>query len=214
MNTEAPVILIGAGGHAMVLLDALLLTRAVVLGLVDSDVTLAGRTILGHKVLGGEVALGAHAPGTVRLVNAIGSTASLKRRRSVFERLSAAGHSFASVVHPSAIVSRYAVAAAGTQVMAGAVIQTSAIIGENSIINTGARVDHDCRIGAHAHLAPGVTLSGNVHVGEETHIGAGATVIQGVRIGKRCTIAAGAVVLSEVADDMTVAGVPARRLRE
>lgn len=211
--TEAPVILVGAGGHALVLLEALALARTEVLGLIDSDPTLAGRKLLGFSVLGGDEVLLGRAPGTFRLVNAIGSARSMERRRSVYEHHRGAGHAFASVLHPSAIVSRHALAAPGVQIMAGAVVQAGAGIGENTIVNTGATVDHDCRIGAHVHLAPGVTLCGNVQVGDETHVGAGATVIQGVRIGARCTVAAGAVVLQDAADGTTVAGVPAREAR-
>lgn len=214
MSTEMPVILVGAGGHALVLLDALALSHTAVLGLVDTDPALAGRQVLGFAILGGDEVLRGYAPGTVRLVNAIGSVGSMKLRRLVYGSLRGAGHSFASVLHPSATVSRHAVVAFGIQVMAGAVVQACASIGENTIVNTGATVDHDCRIGAHVHLAPGVTLSGNVQVGDETHVGPGATVIQGVRIGTRCNVAAGAVVLSDVADGTTVAGVPARETRK
>ena len=49
-----PVILVGAGGHARVLLDALVLSGTTVLGLVDSDPGLAGRKVLGFEVLGGD----------------------------------------------------------------------------------------------------------------------------------------------------------------
>jgi len=212
--SDIPVILVGAGGHARVLLDALSLSRAVILGLVDADPALVGRQVLGFEILGGDEALRRHAPGTVRLVNAIGSVSSTGRRRLVYESWRHAGHSFASVFHPSAIVSGHAVPAAAVQIMAGAVVQACATIGENTIVNTGATVDHECKVGAHVHLAPGVTLSGNVQVGDETHVGAGATVIQGVRIGARCTVAAGAVVLGDVADGSTVAGVPAREVRK
>jgi UDP-perosamine 4-acetyltransferase len=207
---DVPVILVGAGGHALVLLDALMLNHTRILGLVDEDPSLADRKVLGFPILGGDAVLRQHAPGSVRLVNAIGSVGSMSRRASVYSKLCRDGHSFASVVHPSATVSQHAVMASGVQIMAGAVIQARATIGEDTIVNTGATVDHDCLIGAHVHLAPGVTLSGAVHVGAETHIGSGATIIQGVHIGTRCTIAAGAVVLSNVADGTTVAGVPAR----
>lgn len=212
--TEIPLILVGAGGHARVLLDALSLARAAILGLVDVDPALAGRKILGFEVLGGDEVLRRRAPGTVRLVNAIGSVASMERRRSVYERWREAGHSFAGVRHPGAIVSGHAATAAGVQIMAGAVVQASASIGENTIVNTGATVDHDCDVGAHVHLAPGVTLSGNVRVGDGTHIGSGAIVIQGVRIGARCTVAAGAVVVRDVADGATVMGMPATEARK
>jgi UDP-perosamine 4-acetyltransferase len=212
--SDTPVIVVGAGGHARVLLDVLLLSRAVILGLVDADLALVGHKVLGFEVLGGDEALRRHAPGTVRLVNAIGSVSSMDRRRSVYESWRHAGHSFASVFHPGAIVSAHAVAAAAVQIMAGAVVQACASIGENTIVNTGATVDHDCKVGAHVHLAPGVTLSGSVQIGDCTHVGAGATVIQGVRIGARCTVAAGAVVPRDVPDGTTVAGVPAREVRK
>ena len=194
------VILIGAGGHARVLLDALTSSGAAILGLVDKDPALVGQKVLGYEVLGDDEVVRKHAPGSVRLVNAIGSNKTMDKRWSVYEAWRKAGYTFASVQHPSAIVSRHATAAAGVQVMAGAVVQACASIGENTIVNTGATVDHDCEIGAHVHLAPGVTLSGNVWVGDGTHIGTGAAVIQGRRIGARCTVAAGAVVVSDVAD--------------
>ncbi len=211
--TDTPIILVGAGGHALVLLDALMLSQAVVLGLVDSDPKRAGHQVLGVPVLGGDEVLARHAPQTVQLINAIGSAGRTERRRSVYERLRGSGYVFASVLHPSAVVSGHAVAAAGTQIMAGALVQACAVIGENTIVNTGATVEHECVIGAHCHVAPGAILCGNVRVGEQTHVGAGATVIQGVRIGARCTVAAGAVVLADVAEGETVAGVPARQAR-
>lgn len=211
--SHAELLLIGAGGHARVLLDALLLTGARVAGLLDADPALAGTRLLGYPILGDDEALRERQPATFDLVNAIGSTKSLARRRAVYVELRARGYRFAGVLHPAATVSRHAAVDEGAQIMAGAVIQACARIGANSIVNTGATVDHDCQVGAHVHVAPGATLSGNVQVGDETHIGSGATVIQGVRIGARCVVAAGAVVLENVPDDSMVAGVPARKAR-
>jgi UDP-perosamine 4-acetyltransferase len=208
--SDAPVILLGAGGHALVLLDALALSGTRILGLVDTDASLADRKILGFPILGGDEVLRRHAPGSVRLVNAIGSVRSMSQRKLVYEKFRREGHAFASVLHPSVTVSRHAVLANGVQIMAGAVVQPCASIGEDTIVNTGATVDHDCRIGAHVHIAPGATLSGGVHIGDETHIGAGATIIQGVHVGARCTVGAGAVVLTDVAAGSRVTGVPAK----
>jgi sugar O-acyltransferase (sialic acid O-acetyltransferase NeuD family) len=204
------LILVGAGGHARVLLDALELSGAKVIGLVDADASLAGGNVMGYPVLGDDGALAQYSPGSVSLVNAIGSVDSMQGRKAVYEKLRRAGHIFASVLHPSATLSRHARLAAGVQVMAGAVVQSGASLGEDTIVNTGATVDHDCRVGAHVHIAPGVTLSGDVHIGDETHVGAGATVIQGARIGARCMIAAGAVVTGGVRDGASVKGLPAR----
>lgn len=211
--SRAPLIVIGAGGHARVLLDALEQIGAKIVGLLDADASLAGRRVMGYPVLGDDEVLSLHAPDSIELVNAIGSVDSMRLRKTVYEKLRSLGYEFSTVLHPRATLSRHATAATGAQLMAGAVVQAGARLGEDVIVNTGATVDHDCVIGAHAHIAPGVTLSGNVHVGDETHVGAGAIVIQGVRIGARCTVAAGAVVLNDVREGASVKGLPAREFK-
>lgn len=207
--SSLPVILIGSGGHALVLLDALLLGGATVIGLTDADAARHGRTVLGHAVLGGDDAIDRYPPASVSLANGIGSIGSPALRKRIFEKFRGAGYGFVRVLHPAAVVAPSATLSEGAQIMAGVVLQADVRIGENSIVNTGSTVDHGCRIGAHVHLAPGVTLSGDVVVGDETHVGPGVTIIQGVRIGRGSIIGAGSVVLKDVPDGARVAGKPA-----
>jgi len=206
------VILIGAGGHARVLLDALALNQVAVLGLTDADRGKHGQLLEGSRVLGDDSVLERFAPQTTLLVNALGSTDTMRPREQAYERLRALGYRFMTVVHPSAVVAKSAQLGEGVQLMAGAIVQPGASVGDNSLVNTGAQLDHDCVVGRHVHLAPGATLSGAVRVGNASHIGTGATVVQGITIGARCLIAAGAVVTADVADADRVAGVPARRI--
>ena len=49
-----------------------------------------------------------------------------------------------------------------------------------------------------------------IAVGEDTTIGSGALILGGVTVGRGAMIGAGAVVTADVADGITVAGVPAR----
>jgi sugar O-acyltransferase (sialic acid O-acetyltransferase NeuD family) len=194
----ASVIIIGAGGHAGVLLDALRLLSCNVLGFIDPAFAKGAQGPGGIAVLGGDEVLQGFSASDVQLVNGVGSIGPTVSRDGVFKRGKGAGFSFARVVHPSAIVSSSVILGEGVQIMAGCVVQTGAQIGANSIINTSASVDHDCRIGETVHIAPGVTLSGNVSVGDRTHIGTGAVVIQGISIGADSLIAAGAVVYRDV----------------
>ena len=213
MSKARTVILIGAGGHARVLLDVLARCGVAVAGLTDADAGKHGKLLAGVRVLGGDKVLDKHPPASTILVNAMGSTESMSLRQKVYERLKAGGYRFLTLVHPSAVIASDAVLGEGVQVMAGAIVQPGAKIGVNSIVNTGAQVDHDCVIGAHVHLSPGVTLSGTVTVGDGTHVGTAATVVQGLRIGRGCLVAAGTVVTEDVADGERVAGVPARRIK-
>jgi len=210
-NPELPLILVGAGGHARVLLSTLLQLGQRVSGVVDPDKSRAEQ--LGIPYIGGDDAVFGYDPGDVLLINGVGSVASITNRLRVYESFRKRGYSFASVIHPGAIIAPEVKLADGVQIMAGAILQTGVVVEEDCIINTGARIDHDCVIHAHAHVAPGAVLSGGVHVGARAHVGVGATVIQGVQIGSDSIIGAGAVVLSDVPESCTVVGVPARPIQ-
>lgn len=115
-----------------------------------------------------------------------------------------------TLVHPGAVVSASAELGAGSVVLAGAVVNADARLGIACIVNTCASIDHDCQLGAGVHVSPGAHLGGTVTVGEATWIGIGASVRNGVRIGARAMVGGGAMVVRDVADGITVAGVPAR----
>jgi len=204
------IIVVGAGGHGRVIIDALLCAGAPVIGVTDIDPDSAGLDILGVPVFGNDDVLHKHHPGSIELVNGVGSTTLPTARQAVFDRFKKQGYHFASVIHPSAIVGQSVRIGEGAQIMAGVIVQPFTAIGENAIINTRAGIDHDCQIGAHTHIAPGATLSGGITVGESSHIGCGVTVIQGINIGKNVLVAAGATVCHDVPDGTRFVGTPAR----
>jgi len=209
-TVKTPVIIIGAGGHARVLISTLKALRREIAGILHPEAAMIGQSIDGIPVLGNDDKIQEYAPYSVELVNGIGSISSTRKRREIYEKFKKDGYSFATVVHPTATVMHDVVLGEGVQVMAGAVIQIGCTVGDNAIVNTGAIVDHDCVVGAHAHVAPGAVLSGNVRLGDGCHIGTGAVVIQGVAIGEGAIVGAGAVVVRDVADGKLVIGNPAR----
>lgn len=209
-----PLLIVGGGGHARVLIDALRLGGHTLIGLTDPDPAAWGESVSGVPVLGEDAHLTRFAPDEVRLVNALGSTQSTAARRAVFERWEANGYTFARVTHSSAVVAASAQVGNGVQLLARSVVGAGASLGPNSLVNTGAIAEHDCRVGAHVHLAPGVTLSGGVTLGDGCHLGTGCVVIQNVTIGAGCVIGAGAVVTRDLEPHTLAVGVPARAVRK
>ncbi len=214
MKGELAIVIIGAGGHAKVLLDALLDAGQTVRGLLDADASRHGTSVLGKPVLGDDSWLEATPPQTLQLVNGLGSNGPVTAKRSAFERAKAAGYDFATVQHPTAVVGRDVVLGEGAQLLARTVVEAGCCLGVNVTINTGAIVNHDCRIGDHVHVAPGAIVLGGVQLGEATHVGAGATILPGLKIGSACVIGAGAVVVKNLPDGSTVAGIPATQMEQ
>lgn len=197
------VYLIGAGGHAKVIIEILEDQDIYVAAVQDSNPEI--RSLFDCEVF--QELPPAFDANTDRIIISIGNNAVRKRIASNCE------YRFASAVHKCACISKRATIGEGTVVMPGVSINTSVEIGKHSIINTNASIDHDCILEDYVHISPNAALAGNVKVGEGTHIGIGACVIQGVTIGKWCTIGAGAVIIEDVPDGATVVGNPGRIIK-
>lgn len=205
-----PVIVLGAGGHAKVLINALQMSLVEILGITDPDPGLIGQKILGIPVVGTDDELQKYSAGKVQLVNGLGSVGLPTARRRLFNEGRKMGFSFAAVIHPAAVVAGDVEIGEGSQVMAGAILQPGVCIGDNVIINTRASVDHDCHIADHTHIAPGVTLSGEVNIGSGSHVGTGSSIVQGVNVGDGCLVGVGSVVLKDVPSGVKAYGCPAK----
>lgn len=195
--------LLGASGHAKVILEILETAQITVDGLFDDNPAILrmwNYTVNRYP--------GHFNPSKDELIISIGSNAIRKR---LAEKL---GVNYGKALHPASTISPRAMLGAGTVVMAGVTINADVVIGEHVIVNTNASVDHDCTLEDYVHISPNATLCGNVCLGEGTHVGAGAVIIPGITVGKWAVIGAGSVVIRDVPDGATVVGNPGRIIRE
>lgn len=206
------VVGIGAGGHAAVLIEAILAAGAAeIVGLLDADPNRHGSHVLGIPVLGNDELLPKlRDAGVTHFFNGIGSVRNTSLRERVFENALRIGLQPLDVIHPTATISPSASLGPGVTILARAVVGTRAKLGQNVLVNTAALVEHDCEIGDHVHIASGAILTGAVRLGRGVHVGAGAVVLQGLRVGNTSVIGAGAVVVRNLEPSMTVVGVPAK----
>lgn len=199
-STPPPYAVLGAGGHAKVVIGTIRAAGGVVSGVYDEDPSRA--PVLGTPVVGTPDAIPVD---SCRVVVAIGDN---EVRRRVVAQLP--GVQWGTVIHPNATVHESVTVGDGTVIFAGAVIQPEAAIGRHVIINTAATVDHDCTIGDFAHLGPGAHLAGGVAIGEGAFLGTGVATHHGVRVGAWATVGVGGVVVRNIPDGVVAVGVPAR----
>lgn len=204
------LVILGAGGHAKVVMDAALLMQrwSEIVFLDDSN---QGQTeFMGAPLLGDRSLLGtALQPKDYDVAVAIGNNAI---RGEVFGLAAGLGFSFPVIRHPSAVVSEMAEIGEGSVLFANTVINPAVRIGKGAIINTSASVDHDSLLGDFVHVSPGARLAGSTRVGDFSWMGIGSCTREGSTIGSHCIIGAGAVVVSDIPDGITAVGIPAKKL--
>jgi acetyltransferase EpsM len=195
------ILIYGGGGHGKALIDLIRMQLSYpIAGIVDDGLS-AGSIIMGAQVLGGSaildklIAVGVH-----QAANAVGGIGNITSRIKVFERLTQAGFTCPTLIHPTAFVEPSATLASGVQVMPHAYVGSDVHIGINAIVNTGAIVSHDCKLGEYANLSPGAILAGEVTIGDASLVGMGVTVNLRVKIGSRARIGNGATVKQDVPD--------------
>lgn len=202
-------VLIGAGGHGRVLIEAF--CPAEFDGCVDSlegVSSVSGVPLLGSDLLLPEL----RKQGYTHFVVGVGSSKSCIKRASLFEMALSVGLLPQSVIHSAAWISKSAACEPGCQILPRALIHSGVKLAENVLVNSASVIEHDCVVGAHSHIATGAILCGGVFVGKNVHIGAGAVIRQGIRIGDHAVVGAGAVVVHDVPSGHLVLGVPARQM--
>ena len=174
-HKQKPVLLLGAGGHAKVLINMLRLCDREIIGVLSPG--LNDTVVAGVKVIGSDEKLIEFNPEEVELVNAVGQLPNDRKRENLYLKGKNIGFIFSSVIHPSAIIANDVALCEGVQIMAGVIIEPGVIVGKNAILNTACSINHDVTIGSHSHIAPGVVICGGVIVGCSAFVGTNATLV-------------------------------------
>lgn len=197
------LLVIGAGGHAKVVIDAARLAGYEIAGVIGTPEGAA-------ELLGAPVTSAISAVEADGFIVAVGDNSERARR---YAECLDAGLVPTSVLHPSAIIAEDAEIGPGVFAAATVTVNPGVHIGANAILNTGCTIDHDCAIGAHAHIGPGANLCGSVTVGEGALLGVGACAVPRASVGAWAVVGAGAAVTGTIPERAVAVGVPARVTR-
>ena len=171
----------------------------------------AADSLLGCPVIGFQTFRRRYGTEEARFVITIGEP---KFRREAFDRMTEAGYHGARLIHPSACISPDAEIGEGAVIGPGVFIGSLAKAGNNFYAAKGAAVGHDAVIGDHTRIGVGAFIGGHSVIGENAFIGSGAMLKDRIRIGNFSVVAIGSAVFSDVGDNTTVMGNPARITNE
>lgn len=215
MIEKKNIVIVGAGGHAKVVIDVLEREgKYRIVGILDPHRNV-GDSISGYSVVGSEVNIVSlrDSMSIYGVVIAVGDN---------FMRASIAANLvkfdpdlvFISSIHPSAILGSRVQIGEGSIVMAGACINSDAVIGRLCIVNTRASIDHDAIFGDYSSMGPGAVCGGQCKVGEYTAIGIGSVLKHSVNIGEHTVLGAGSLVLRSIESNVVAYGSPAETARK
>lgn len=207
MSDKKGIYVIGAGGHAKVVISTLRAAGHEVAEVLDDDSRRWGSQVLGSLIAGPVSRL--HGLSSPQAIVAVGSNEARKELAGRLPKVE-----WLTVVHPSAYVDPTVRLGPGTVVFAGAVIQPGAVIGAHCIINTAATVDHDCALADFVQVGPGAHLGGAVRLEEGVFAGIGCAINQCLSVGSWTIVGSGGVVVRNLESGVVAVGVPARPIKK
>ena len=199
-----PILLIGAGGHALSCIDVIEQEDCYdIIGLIglESEV---GNDVLGYPIIGCDKDLPNILKNKVNVLITIGQIKTYKLRKFFFDLTNSYGCYMPSIISSKAYVSSSSKIGEGTIIMHGAIINAGATIGSNCIINSRALIEHGVMIHDHCHIATASIINGDVTIGCGTFIGSGSIVRQSQIIGERCVIGMGQHIYYDCDSDIKI----------
>jgi len=187
------LLIIGSGGHAGQVIDAIDKDKVEIIGLID-DFAKQGEVKHGYEILGKVDDIVDFHQYFDYLFIAIGDNNARKKLYNRFE----SAFKFATVIHKSAVIAKNAHIVDGSYIGAGAVVANNSQVHLCSIVNTNASLDHDSTLCSFSSLNPNSATGGNVIIGECTMIGMGTNIKDNTLIGDNCRIGMGSCIIHDV----------------
>lgn len=133
-------------------------------------------------------------------------------KRKFFEQLSAIGWNALQFISKNAIVSVHSHIGQGAVICPFTTISPLSVLGKLTTINCHSGVGHHARIGDFSTLLGQNSVNGHAVVGDYCTLGSGAQILPRCKIGNGSTVGIGSVVISNIKDNQTVFGNPAKKI--
>jgi len=135
-------------------------------------------------------------------------------RCEIYKKLNIPIKRFATIIHPTAVVSAKAKLGYGVVIMPLSHVGPNVILNNHTQMYAQSFIGHDSRTEEMVFLASNAKVSSNVLIKYGAHLGINCSVKEAVRVGKFAIVGMGAVVLKNVGNNEIVVGNPAKILEK
>jgi sugar O-acyltransferase (sialic acid O-acetyltransferase NeuD family) len=208
-----PIVIIGAGGMGRTVAWMIADINKQhptwnVVGFVDENPTLWHQMVGSHLVRGGIEWL--RDQRNMHAVCAIGDSLV---RKALVARLQHSTVQFATLIHPSVLMSESNKIGVGSILSAGCVVTIDVNIGRHVFVGVASTIGHDAELDDCVTVLPGCNISGGSIMETCAVLGTGSQVIERRRIGAHAIVGAGSVVIRDIPAHCTAVGVPAKPIK-
>lgn len=210
-ENKGDIYILGVGHNTIVIIDLVETCGYNVAGLYHYNDSRTGEHYFGYPILGSFTDL--YSKRNLSGMKFVLSQGDNKIRSEAFDSIERLGGYLPTIIHPSAVVSRFSILGRGVLVHANAVIDPDTKIGNNCIISFNAGIGHTTNVGNHCYLSPYAMLGAFTTVEDYVFIGIhGATISGKVDIiGEKSIIGAGSIVNKSVEKNSIMIGIPAKK---
>jgi sugar O-acyltransferase (sialic acid O-acetyltransferase NeuD family) len=135
-----------------------------------------------------------------------------RAKMQVAEVLQKKGAQFTTIVHPTALIGLNVKLGRGVIICPHVCIPCDAVLGDFVHVNSNSTVAHDTVLGDYTTLSGHCDVTGSSRLGKGVFLGSHASVLPSVKVGDFAKIGAGTVAATNVQPEVTLLGVPGKRL--
>jgi sugar O-acyltransferase (sialic acid O-acetyltransferase NeuD family) len=191
MKKKSKIILFGAGGHALSVIDVIETTKKFkILFLIDNF----DGFVENYQVYKEKKNLEYYKKYTKNVFISIGHIKNPAPRIKLFKELKEKKFIFPKIISPNAYVSRRTEIGDGTIIMHHALVNSNVKIGSNCIINSKALIEHGTEIESNCHVSTASIINGDCKIKKNSFIGSNSVVIQKTKIKQNSIIGAGKII--------------------
>ena len=172
----------------------------------DNETAINGYTVLGNISKQTIESL----PNHFKFIFAMSNIKQAVERYQMLQMLDIARERYATLIHPTAVVSHKAKLGYGVVLMPLTLVSPDVTLGDHTQLYAQSFVGHDTTVGEMVFVANNASIGGRITIDKGAHIGSNSSIVERLNIGEFSVVGLGAVVLKNVGAFEKAVGNPAR----